>query len=826
MSNMASFMSAFSKQILQWDLTETQVNDLQTLFKETVCGITDTVEIYTEAATDSTEHFSTEHLGSWLQDLEPSLRDHQGTTSSESSVRFSLALAQDLQALLTANCAVDAGADAAGSDRGETRACHVALTFDHGAIAAWHRACFGTTAPPLPNRPGNARLQHALAAALLNGAFMATAPDEDWAPMPPHEAVADRAAALATPDEVSLLTDLMALVHQGTELPVATQHILEAARSHFGVDRAVIYQFQVQLQSLQLWRQPDEESNPSIPLAWNDPQWQTTSDGVTYEARATTAVPSILYQGDLPCFGTPLASGPDAPHTQPWCGDRETPAAAPPSLLSIPIDVHSRQPTTLWGLLVLHPLDQPRPWSDRDIAFATALARLLAIAISLAQVEAQLQQQKHALEHTLGERNRQLKEALAGANAANRAKNAFLATVSHELRTPLTCVIGLSATLMRWSIGQLNQQQHSYLQTIHDSGEHLLGLIEAILDFSQVEGGRSATAMVEFSITQVVYQVLQSMRDSAQGAGIAMAVDLPLSQEDDRFVADPHRVRQILMSLMSNAVKFTPAGGRVVVRAWREGGGMVLQVEDTGIGISDEGTRELFTDFEQLDASYHRTHGGLGLGLALVKKLVDLHQGWIEVDSVPDNGSTFTVWLPQYVPQKLPHPVLPEPMAPPPGQARGQVVLIDAQEERAMVICDLLTAADYQVVWDMNGFSSITQTAILKPQVAIIDMAPEADGWGAIAALRYGEQCTDCRVLAMGGDGLPPPPAFDRDLMADDTLNLPIEPDILLRKVDGLMADRRTGHNRRSTDRPPSRSNVRSPVQRSAPEGPDWSSSS
>lgn len=242
------------------------------------------------------------------------------------------------------------------------------------------------------------------------------------------------------------------------------------------------------------------------------------------------------------------------------------------------------------------------------------------------------------------ERTQALHDALIAAEAASRAKSEFLATMSHELRSPLTRVIGMSATLLR--LGQLNQRQRHYLQTIYDSGEHLLTLINDILDLSQLEAGKAVLNVSTFSLVTLAQASLRSVAETAQHQTVNLKLDLKFEPLCDRFAADRQRVQQILWNLLSNAVKFTPAGGQVILRIWMENNHAVFQVEDTGIGIPEQQLPLLFEKFQQLNSPYCRLYEGAGMGLALTKHLVELHRGRIEVESTVGVGSSFTVWLP------------------------------------------------------------------------------------------------------------------------------------------------------------------------------------
>ncbi len=309
---------------------------------------------------------------------------------------------------------------------------------------------------------------------------------------------------------------------------------------------------------------------------------------------------------------------------------------------------------------------------------------------------------------------------------ANQSKNEFLGNMSHELRTPLTRVIGLSGTLLHWSItaqGKIPltiEKQQQYLKTIHDSGKHLLSLINSILEFSEVESGKHLLNIERISLYRLASKVLHLCQEEAEDKSIDLNLDFPIKSTEDLFDADSIRLQEILLNLISNAIKFTPPGGQVILRIWREGKIVIFEVEDTGIGISQQQIPLLFEKFQQLESSRQRIHGGTGLGLALTKQLVELHGGTIEVESAIGEGSLFRVCLPNQI--RL-HPMKNDAIAQDKDEDRQSrnIVLITKDEVIATFICELLTAADYKLVWLVDASSAIEQITLLEPKTVIFD---------------------------------------------------------------------------------------------------------
>ncbi len=241
-------------------------------------------------------------------------------------------------------------------------------------------------------------------------------------------------------------------------------------------------------------------------------------------------------------------------------------------------------------------------------------------------------------------RRRDLALANAQLDRANHAKSDFLANMSHELRTPLNAIIGFSEVLGQRYIGDLNEKQDEYVRDILASGTHQLALINDILDLSKVEAGRMELQLSEFSLIAAVDVGLTMIRERASLKDIALvsAVDPSV----DRITGDERKIKQILFNLLSNAVKFTPVGGAITLTAHPSAAGIVISVQDTGVGIAPEDQARVFEEFQQA-RSGQREEASTGLGLTLARKFVELHSGRIWVESEVGKGSTFLFTLPE-----------------------------------------------------------------------------------------------------------------------------------------------------------------------------------
>ena len=262
-----------------------------------------------------------------------------------------------------------------------------------------------------------------------------------------------------------------------------------------------------------------------------------------------------------------------------------------------------------------------------------------------------------ALEQKVVERTHELATALEGLEAANRmlsdanralteasqAKSAFLANVSHELRTPLNSVIGFSELLSDTNFGELSVRQREFLSDIRDSGEHLLALINDILDLSKIEAGKLEIHREDTDVAELVQDSMTMLRPQAGKKKLRVEARCELSVA---AYVDLRLVRQVLVNLLSNAVKFTPEDGRIEVAAYFEEDDLVLRVTDTGIGIAEEDQEKIFQEFYQADASYARRYQGTGLGLALVRRMMSVHGGSVTVTSRRGHGAAFQCVFP------------------------------------------------------------------------------------------------------------------------------------------------------------------------------------
>jgi signal transduction histidine kinase/CheY-like chemotaxis protein len=310
---------------------------------------------------------------------------------------------------------------------------------------------------------------------------------------------------------------------------------------------------------------------------------------------------------------------------------------------------------------------------------------------------------------------------------AGRHKSEFLASMSHELRTPLNAVIGFSDVLLGGMFGPLNERQEEYLADILSSGRHLLELLNEILDLSKIEAGEMRLESAVFSVPTALDYAVSLVRERATRHGIELVLDV--ADDVGLVESDELRFKQVVVNLVGNAVKFTPAGGAITVRAWRDEGGLAVSVEDTGIGIAPEDRDRIFESFQQGGRGTAKEEG-TGLGLTLCRRIVELFGGRISVDSEVGRGSRFEVWIPV-----APYRSLDEgPVAEGRG---GAILLVDDDRASLELMVAHLEGRATQLLRAHDGHMALELARTAAPAAVVLDiLLPGLDGWQVLARLR------------------------------------------------------------------------------------------
>ncbi|HEY9827167.1 MAG TPA: PAS domain S-box protein [Stenomitos sp.] len=423
------------------------------------------------------------------------------------------------------------------------------------------------------------------------------------------------------------------------------------------------------------------------------------------------------------------------------------------------------QGNELWGLLCIDHCSAPHQWQTFEIQVAQEIANQLAIAIQQASLFAQVQHQlteRQQAQEQLSERNYQLALSNQELARATRLKDEFLANMSHELRTPLNAILGMSEGLQDEVFGEINVPQRNALQTIERTGQHLLSLINDILDLAKVESGQLELDCSPTSVSILCRASLDFIKQQAHKKEIKVELKLPSNLPP--LSVDERRIKQVLINLLSNAVKFTANQGCVTLdvhplnppgtdqgtSSW-----LRFSIRDTGIGIAPEHLSKLFQPFIQVDSALNRQYEGTGLGLALVKRIVELHNGVVGVTSEVGIGSCFTIDLPYTIAQSsLPEPTAPmtsrhEPSSPDPTNS-PLLLLVEDNEDNIMTISLYLEQQGYRLLIARNGQEAITLVQCQLPDLILMDIQmPGMDGLEAIQHIRRLPDLSRIPIIAL-----------------------------------------------------------------------------
>ncbi len=348
---------------------------------------------------------------------------------------------------------------------------------------------------------------------------------------------------------------------------------------------------------------------------------------------------------------------------------------------------------------------------------------------------------------------------------AMRLKDEFLAGMSHELRTPLSAILGVTEALRELVYGPISAAQLEPLRTVEASAQHLLSLIDDVLDLSRLEAGKTEIDPQNVNVGELCVETMQLVRPQAAAGRLHLSTTIEEGLSE--LQADPRRLKQILLNLLSNAIKFTPEEGQVGLRVYRaaDGATVAFAVRDTGLGIPDEKLHLLFKPFVQLDHGLSRRHPGAGLGLALSNHLAQLHGGRITVKSKLGEGSTFTLTVPRVQARgdrrRNTAPPYEEPvddplLAPGPAADAPLVLIVDDTPANVGFVCDYLRRRGFRVETAQSGQRGIEMARSLSPSAIVMDIQmPGMDGLEAIQRLRNEERTRDIFVVAVTGLALP-----------------------------------------------------------------------
>src|SRR5712664_3784571 len=376
-----------------------------------------------------------------------------------------------------------------------------------------------------------------------------------------------------------------------------------------------------------------------------------------------------------------------------------------------------------------------QPWNPASTELLASVRETLAVALEVARSRAELR----AL---LTKTQRQAEEL----TRAGAYKSQFLANMSHELRTPLNAILGFTQLLHEGEVGPLNDQQRDFLGNVLPSSHHLLRLINDVLDLAKVESGKLDFRPESIDLAQTIGEVGAILRTTA--AEKQVRVEIAVDSSIGRVVLDPARLKQVLYNYLSNALKFTPTGGLVTVRALPEGPEFFrIEVDDTGAGITAEDLRRLFVEFQQLDAGAAKKHGGTGLGLALTKRIVEAQGGTVGVHRTPGAGSVFHAVLPRRMKGELPAVSRPVVAV---NAGGPSILVIEDNATDEVLIVKALTTAGYSVQTATTGAQALVKLREADFDAITLDLLlPDMSGVDLLARMRSESRTADVPVVVL-----------------------------------------------------------------------------
>ncbi|PKQ29013.1 MAG: hypothetical protein CVT60_07565 [Actinobacteria bacterium HGW-Actinobacteria-10] len=358
-------------------------------------------------------------------------------------------------------------------------------------------------------------------------------------------------------------------------------------------------------------------------------------------------------------------------------------------------------------------------------------------------------------------------------------KNEFVSMVSHELRTPLTSIKGYVDLIVDGEAGEVNEIQMEFLKIVQENSDRLVSLINEMLDISRIESGRVHLRIERLDMTDVIQGVLDTFRTYADQSGVTL--EAHVGQDVPQAAADRDRVGQILMNLVSNAIKYSPGGGHVTIRLAHADGCVQVDVSDTGIGIAEEDQHQLFTKFFRVDSSLTREIGGTGLGLSIVKSVVELHGGRIWATSVEGEGSTFSFTLPVAPVELIRTPEVEGPEHP----RGGTVLVVDHDADIADLVETYLVKRGYDVVKAFTGLEARRLAAEVNPVLITLDvMLDDGDGFELLQNLKEDPATSEIPVVVLS---IVTDEGKSLRLGAADYLEKPIDKARLMKLIDDLI---------------------------------------